>query len=226
MTDQAPQTVVSGRSPLLERLLTGAIVATKVATIALAIDALVNANSRRLRGKAIRTRAIGYTAGLFVVPVVWRMLPDRERYPRALDLAVTIPLLLDAAGNALGLYETVHIDDVVHFANAAIVSGVAGTLFAPHVDSRWHAAVAGASVAVVGEVGWELAEFGAWKFLHADGMNLTYEDTMEDIAESWLGAFVGGLFTLTRVPRGRADRREAGWRGPLGLRDERSTAGA
>lgn len=136
------------------------------------------------------------------------------------------PLLLDAAGNALGLYEAAHIDDLVHFTNAAIVSGVAGTMFAPHVDERWHAAVAGASVAVVGEVAWELAEFGAWKFLGADGMNLTYADTMDDIAESWLGALVGGLFILTRLPRAKGDRQEAGWQGPLGLRGMRSPAGA
>lgn len=223
MTDQPSPT---RRSPRLERVLTAAIVATKAATIGLALDALIHVNSPRLRGKAIRTRALGYTAGLFVVPIVWRLLPNRERYPRGLDLAVTIPLLLDAAGNALGLYEAAHIDDLVHFTNAAIVSGVAGTMFAPHVDERWHAAVAGASVAVVGEVAWELAEFGAWKFLGADGMNLTYADTMDDIAESWLGALVGGLFILTRLPRAKGDRQEAGWQGPLGLRGMRSPAGA
>ena len=55
--------------------------------------------------------------------------PDRGRYPRALDLAVTIPLLLDAGGNALDLYEEAHIDDVVHVANTAIASGVVGALF-------------------------------------------------------------------------------------------------
>jgi hypothetical protein len=223
MTDRAS---ASRRSPRRERALSAAIVAAKAATIGLALDALIHVNSPRLRGKAIRTRALGYTAGLFVVPIVWRMLPNRERYPRGLDLAVTIPLLLDAAGNALGLYEAAHIDDVVHFANAAIMSGVAGSLFAPHVDERWQAAVAGASVAVVGEVAWELAEFGAWKFLGADGMNLTYTDTMEDIAESWLGAAVGGLFTLTRLPRGTSDRRTVGWQGALGMRELQPAAGA
>ena len=53
-------------------------------TIGFAIDALVNARSPRLRGKAIRTRAFGYVGGLFIVPAFWLMLPDRGRYPRAL----------------------------------------------------------------------------------------------------------------------------------------------
>jgi hypothetical protein len=58
--------------------------------------------------------------------------------------------------------------------------------------------------------------------LGADGMNLTYDDTMADIAEGFFGAVLGALFTLTRVPRSRADREESGWRRPLGLRHEAS----
>src|SRR6476660_8753131 len=168
------------RSPLVESALAVAIAAAKAATVGFAVDAFVNADTPRLRGKAIRTRAFGYAGALLVVPVLWWLVPDRGRYPRALDLAVTIPLLLDAGGNALGLYEQAHIDDVVHTANSAIASGVAGALIAPHVDERWQAALAGAGVSVVAEVAWELLEYGAMR-LGADGMNLTYEDTMADI---------------------------------------------
>jgi hypothetical protein len=210
------------RSPLVESALTLAIVASKAATVAFAIDAFANADAPRLRGKAIRTRAVGYAGALLVVPLLWRLLPDRGRYPRALDLAVTIPLLLDAGGNALDLYEEAHIDDVVHVANTAIVSGVAGALFAPRVDERWQAALIGAGVAITGETAWELMEYGAMR-LGAKGMDLTYEDTMADIAEGFVGAALGALFTLSRVPRARTERDRRGWRGPLGLRQERST---
>jgi hypothetical protein len=208
------------RSPLTEKTLSAAILATKALTIGFAIDAIVNADSPRLRGKAIRTRAVGYVGALFIVPMAWSLLPDRGRYPRALDLAVTVPLLLDAGGNALGLYDEAHIDDLVHLANAAIVSGVAGALFAPRVDERWQAALAGAGVAIAGASAWELLEFGALQF-GADGMNLTYQDTMVDILDGWVGAVAGALFTLTRVPRGREQRNRHGWRGVLGLRRER-----
>lgn len=209
------------RSPLVETALSVAIVATKAATLAFAIDALVNADSERLRGKAMRTRAIGYAGALLIVPLIWRLLPDRGRYPRALDLAVTVPLLLDAGGNALGLYEDAHIDDLVHLANSAIVSGVAGALVAPRVDERWQAALAGAGVAIAGESAWEVMEYGAMR-LGAKGMDLTYDDTMADIAEGFIGAALGALFTLTRVPPARTDRNLSGWRGPLGLRHDRS----
>jgi hypothetical protein len=45
----------------------------------------------------------------------------------------------------------------------------------------------------------------------ADGMDLTYGDTMADLAESTLGAIVGGLVTWLRMPRDKAERRK-GWR--------------
>src|SRR5207249_4986735 len=141
---------------LSDRVPEAAIVAPKAATIACAIDGFVNANTPRLRGKAIRTRAVGYTAGLFLVPAIWRILPDRGRYPRGLDLAVTLPLLIDAGGNALGLYDEAHLDDVVHVLNAAIVAGVAGALFASRTDNPWEAAFAGTGTAIAGETFWEI----------------------------------------------------------------------
>ena len=211
---------IKERSPLVESALAVAILASKAATVAFAVDAFANADSPRLRGKAIRTRAIGYAGALLVVPILWSLLPDRGRYPRALDLAVTVPLLLDAGGNALDLYEEARIDDVVHVANAAIVSGVAGALFAPKVDERWQAALIGAGVSITAATAWELAEYGAMR-LGADGMDLTYDDTMADLAEGFLGAAIGAFFTLSRVPRARSDRNRRGWREPLGLRDQR-----
>ncbi|MFL5643060.1 MAG: hypothetical protein ACJ77V_05210 [Chloroflexota bacterium] len=210
------------RSPRVESALALSILVGKASTVAFAVDAFANADTPRLRGKAIRTRAIGYAGALLVVPILWWLLPGRDRYPRALDLAVTVPLLLDAGGNALDLYEEAHIDDLVHIANSGIVSGVAGSLFAPKVDERWQAALIGAGVSITAAAAWELAEYGAMR-LGADGMDLTYDDTMADLAEGFLGAALGALFTLTRVPRARSDRKRRGWREPLGLRDQRSS---
>jgi hypothetical protein len=199
----------------MDRILRTVTLAAKALIVAFGIDAFLNHRSRRLRGKAIRTRAIGYLGGLLIVPLAWRLLPDRGRYPAELDLAVTTPLFLDAAGNAFGVYERAHIDDAVHAINSAIVAGVAGALFAPHVDERWQAALAGAGVSVAAGSAWEAMEYVAWR-LGADGMNLTYEDTMDDIIEGFVGAGIGGLFALTRTPRSRVERKGRGWRQPLG----------
>ncbi len=197
-----------------ERGLDAAIIGLKAATIACAIDAAVNANTARFEGKGSRTRALGYGIGLALVPVVWRMLPERGRYPRGLDVAVTVPLLIDAAGNSLGLYEEAHLDDVVHFLNAAIVAGVAGALFATRTDDPLEAALAGTGSAIAGETFWEIAEYIGLK-TGARGMDLTYDDTMADLAESAAGAMVGGLITWLRMPRAKEERRR-GWRVAVG----------
>jgi hypothetical protein len=208
------------RSPLVESVLAAAIVVTKIATLLFAIDGFLHHDSPRLRGKAIRTRLAGCVAAMMIIPLVWRLIPDRGRYPRGLDLAVTVPLVLDAGGNAFGLYDSAHIDDVVHVANSAIVTAIAGALIAPHVDERWHAAAAGAGVAIVGESAWEIMEYTALQ-LGATGMDLSYGDTIGDMADGFLGAIVGGVFTVWRLPRHRPDRQQAGWRTTLGLRHER-----
>jgi hypothetical protein len=210
----------SPRPPIVENALAIAVLAAKSATVACALYALRHADTPRLRGKGIRTRAVGYIGGLLVVPLIWSLLPEKARYPRTLDLAVTIPLLLDAGGNALGKYQEAHVDDVVHIANAAIVSGVVGALAAPNVDERWQAAGIGAGVAVAGASAWELMEYVGLQ-LGAKGMDLTYDDTMADIAEGFVGAALGALFTLTRVPRSRTERNRRGWQEPLGLRQRR-----
>ena len=218
----------------LDDAITAAIVGAKALTIACAIDGFVNADTPRLRGKGIRARAFGYTGALFIVPTMWRLLPGRGRYPRGLDLAVTLPLLIDAGGNALGLYEEAHLDDVVHFLNAAIVAGIAGALFATRTDDPWQAALAGTTTSIAAEAVWEVAEYGAMR-LGATGMGLTYQDTIADILDSTLGAIVGGLVTWLRMPRDPAERRRgwrhaiAGWREagePIALLGGRGTVAA
>lgn len=199
-----------------DRVLDAVTLAAKVATLGFAVDAWVNHTSPRLRGKAIRTRAIGYSAALLLVPLAWRFLPGpRDPYPRSLDLAVTLPLLADAAGNGFNVYERVRIDDAVHTANAAILAGVSGSLIAPHVDKRWQAALAGGAIAIAGETLWETMEYVAWR-LGQDGMDLTYEDTMDDIIGTWIGAVAGAAYIVTRAPRRKSARVRHGWRAILG----------
>ena len=116
----------------------------KATIVAIAIDAALRHDQPPYRGKAMQTRALGYVGTSLLVPLAWRLLPGRGRYPRGLDLAISTPLLLDAIGNAAGIYRRKRIDDVVHLANGAIVAGVAGAVVAPHVDERWQAALTGA----------------------------------------------------------------------------------
>ena len=58
-------------------------------------------------------------------------------------------------------------------------------------------------------------EYVAWR-LGQDGMDLTYEDTMDDIIGTWAGAVMGAAYILTRSPRKKSTRVRRGWRAILG----------
>ncbi len=175
------------------------ITAVKAAVVALAVDAFVNSTKPRFRGKAMKVRAIGYAGALVVVPVAWRLRGREQPYPRELDLLVALPILADAGGNAIGMYQNAHVDDAIHFANGALLAGVVGALAQPRVRTAWEAGIFASSVGVATAAGWEIFEWIAHK-LGARGMDLTYDDTMADLIETSAGAVLGGVVTLLRHP--------------------------
>jgi hypothetical protein len=178
---------------------TAAIVAVKSAIVALAVDAYRNSTKPRFSGKAMKVRAIGYAGALLVVPVAWRLRGRPEPYPRALDLVVALPILADAGGNAVGIYQGAHVDDAIHFANGALLAGVVGTLMNARTRTAWESAAFASSIGVAAAAGWEIFEWLAMR-LGARGMDLSYDDTMEDLIETSAGALLGGLVTLLRSP--------------------------
>jgi hypothetical protein len=178
---------------------TATIAAAKSAVIALAVDAYVNSDTPRFSGKAMKVRALGYAAALFVVPVAWRLRGHADPYPRGLDLAVTLPVLADAGGNAVGIYQRKHVDDAIHFANGAILSSVVGSVVTSRVRTSWEAAGVATAVGMAAAGLWEIGEWVGLK-LGAKGMDLNYDDTMEDLIETSAGAALGGLVTLLLGP--------------------------
>ncbi len=176
-----------------------ATTALKATVVAFALDALLNADTPRYRGKGMRLRAIGYVGGLALVPMIWRLRGRPEPFPREFDLAVTIPLLVDAGGNALGIYRGSRIDDVIHFTDGALVAAVAGALATPRVQTAWEAAGVATLTGTAAAALWEIGEWLGLK-LGAKGMDLTYDDTMTDLIETTAGALIGGVITLLRHP--------------------------
>lgn len=178
---------------------TAAISAAKAVVIALAIDAWVNSSAPRYSGKAMRVRALGYAGGLLAVPLIWRLRGRPEPYPRELDMAITLPLLVDAGGNAIGIYQRAHVDDLIHFADGATLASIAGALATPRTRTSWEAAGVAAVTGMAAAGVWEIGEWVGLK-LGARGMDLTYSDTMTDMIETMAGALLGAAITLLRHP--------------------------
>src|SRR5918992_4980240 len=145
----------------------------------------------------MRVRAVGYVGGLSMVPATWVAYGRRGPYPVAADLAMSAPLLIDAAGNSLGVYDEARLDDVVHGVNAAVLSALFGALISPHVGSRGAATLVTAVVGLTGEVAWDAMEYGAER-LGAHGLGLSPSDTVADVTIAALGVAVGAPITWLR----------------------------
>lgn len=203
-SDPSPAAPVSPQPPTLPPTPSdvgwvAAIGAAKAAVIALAIDAWVNSSAPRYSGKAMRVRALGYAGGLLAIPLIWRLRGRPQPYPRELDMAITLPLLVDAGGNAIGIYQRAHVDDLIHFADGATLASVVGALVTPRTRTSWEAAGIAALAGMAAAGVWEIGEWVGLK-LGARGMDLTYEDTMTDLAETMSGAVLGAAITLLRHP--------------------------
>jgi hypothetical protein len=174
-----------------------ALVATKLATIGFTIESVIWPHQPKYKGKAMRIRSLGYFGGLALVPAAWLKMRGEEPYPIEADLAASVPLLIDAAGNSLGIYDAARIDDVVHFLNAAALSGLFGAVISDRMPSRGTAAAATVVFGLVGEFLFDSMEYTAER-LGSTGLGLSPEDTIADTALAAMGTTVAALVTWMR----------------------------
>jgi hypothetical protein len=169
----------------------------KTVTAACAVEGALHPRQKRYKGKAMRIRAVGYFTGLGLVPAVWLAQGHRRPYPAGADLALSVPLLIDALGNTVGVYDDARLDDLVHGVNATVLASVFGAVISPHVRSRTTATLATLGFGFAGELGWELMEY-IGQALGFKGMMLSNEDTESDIAAAFIGTAVAAAITWIR----------------------------
>jgi glycopeptide antibiotics resistance protein len=144
----------------------------------------------RFNGKAMLARALTYPLAALVVPIVWWLRGSRPPYPHLIDALVVLPFVIDTGGNVLDLYSVYWFDDFAHFLNWLIlVSAVALALRRTQLGLlvSWGLAVGfGAAT----EILWEIGEYTVMK-LGSSGLQLTYVDTIGDLALGGCGTLLG-----------------------------------
>jgi hypothetical protein len=170
-------------------------VALKAALIGLLVFAAARQDLPQFHGKSMTGRAIGYPLAALIVPVAWFVLSRRRRrrYPVVVDILVVLPFVIDMAGNAANLYDTISWwDDVNHLVNWAILVGGFGVLLLSTSLDRWPifglAVGFGATTAIL----WELLEYVAF-IRHSPELKTAYHDTLGDLALGLAGSVVAGL---------------------------------
>ena len=125
--------------------------------------------------------------------------PTKSTYPFAADILLTLPFLIDTAGNALDFYDTIPWwDDVNHLVNWALLSGAVGALAWRNHIRPWQTLAFvvgfGADTAIL----WEIAEYFAFiRFI--EELETAYVDTLGGMALGLTGSVVAGL-AATLIP--------------------------
>jgi hypothetical protein len=182
-------------------------VAIKLATVGLLVWAVLSPDLPQFQGKAFTGRAIAYPVALLILPIGWWLFGRRRTaFPVAADILFGLPFLIDVAGNALNLYDTIDWwDDANHLVNWALHTSAVGLLLR---FGSWTPATRVAlafGYAVTSAVLWELAEFVTF-VPNSPEAATAYADTLLDLTLGMVGGLAGAIVTSrlaslgTRVP--------------------------
>ena len=167
--------------------------AAKVALLALLAIAVLNPTLPQFAGKAMGGRALTFPIAVALVPVVWAVRFRRLPYPTLIDLLIVLPFLIDTAGNALNLYDSIDWwDDANHFVNWAIeTSAVALVLRSQPLEPLNRIALA-FGFAVTTAVLWEFAEYVTF-IRFSPELQTAYTDTLGDLAMGMSGGLLAAV---------------------------------
>ena len=108
-------------------------------------------------------------------------------YPVAADILLGLPFLIDVAGNALDLYDTVEWwDDANHLVNWSLHTAAIGLLLRARTVGAVDPRRAGVGWAATTAILWELAEYVAFVPDSPEAAT-AYADTLGDLALGLIG---------------------------------------
>ena len=184
---------------LSERLIPALNIAAKLLLAGLLYYGMTHLELDRFAGKAMGARAALYPVSIIVIPIGWALRGRRPPYPHLADLFLPSPFIIDVAGNALDLYNTVvWFDDVAHAVTFMLLVLAVGSLILRLDLEPWIAACLAIGFGAVSHILWEIIEFAAM-WIGSPGLQLTYEDTIGDLAMSLCGTIIAGLITGWRA---------------------------
>jgi hypothetical protein len=183
-------------------------VAVKLATVGLLAWAVLSPDLPQFQGKAFAGRAVAYPVALLAVPILWWLLArHRMPFPVLADILIGLPFLIDVAGNALNLYDTIEWwDDLNHLVNWALHTAAVGLLLRSGTWTPSTRIALAFCWAVTTAVLWELAEYVTFVPKSPEAAT-AYADTLLDLALGMLGGLIAAIVVarLPPIPRTPAD---------------------
>ena len=170
--------------------------AVKVITIVLALVPLFDPGSSHFEGKAMGVRAVVWPLATVAIPVIWQLGGRPRPYPYLADIALVLPFLFDAAANVFGWFATSGFDALPHLAGWFFLAVTFGLALAPMIERRWLAFALVVGIGSTLDILWEIAEYLLSRSGQS-GLQLTYANTIQDLALSLVGATIGAVLVVT-----------------------------
>ncbi len=168
----------------------------KAAVVGLSLYPLARPGSSRFAGKATSVRALLYPATTLLIPATWWLAARPEPYPYLADISLALPFIVDSGSNALDLFAIKGFDAFPHASGWFFLSTAFGLAVAPLVSERWIAFGLVTGFGAIVDILWEIGEFMLMKS-GASGLQLTYENTIQDLVMSLAGAAFAGITVAT-----------------------------
>jgi hypothetical protein len=176
--------------------------AAKAALVLLLVHAAVFPDLPQYQGKGIGWRLAFYPLSTLVVPIVWwirtRRAPVTTGYPDLIDICVVAPFLIDTAGNAANLYDSVSWwDDLMHVVTWIPWVTAVGLALRYLPLGRLNVAALTVGFGAVTHILWEYAEYVSFVQGNPSESATAYRDTIGDLMASLGGSFIGGALVAT-----------------------------
>jgi hypothetical protein len=179
-------------------------IAAKVGLVALLLHAVAFPDLPQYQGKGIGWRLALYPLSTVVVPVIWfvrrRRRGVRSAYPHVIDICVVLPFLIDTAGNAANLYDSITWwDDAMHVVTWIPWVVAFGLALRSLPLARWNVAALTVGFGAVTHILWELAEYVSFIRGNPNESATAYRDTIGDLTASLSGSVIGAVLVATAL---------------------------
>lgn len=183
----------------------------KAAVVAFALVPIIRPDASHFAGKAMGVRAVLYPATTLLIPAIWLLAGRPSPYPVWADIAFGLPFAVDAGANVFGLFAIRGFDAIPHATGWFFLSIAFGLAIAPLVPERWMLFGLVVGFGAVADIIWEFGEFAMMRS-GASGLQLTYENTIQDLVLSLAGAAVAAVVMATVLwPADGTARTLFGW---------------
>ena len=175
--------------------------AAKALLVGMLVYGALNEEQTRFAGKGFVERTFLFPIALLLVPLFWRVRGSRPPYPHGADIVLASPFIIDIGGNVLDLYNTiVWFDDAAHAVTWALLTLAIGLFVLRLGLAPWNVAWLCAGFGAITNILWEVIEY-VLMVTGSHGLQLTYGDTIGDMALSLAGSMLAGIVCAVQAAR-------------------------